>query len=83
MRVIITLLLSLAAGPALAHIGHIGHIGEAAGHSHWAAAGAIAIALGIAAIGARRGKRKSEEDTAASIEHATEDDNQDHEEATA
>ncbi len=80
MRVIITLLLSLTAGPALAHIGHIG---EAAGHSHWAAAGAIAIALGIAAIGARRGKKKSEEDAAASVEDTAQDDAQDHEEATA
>lgn len=59
MRLTLALLFTLLAGPALAHIGHIG---EVAGHGHWAAAGAIAIALGIAALGARKGKKTKDDD---------------------
>lgn len=59
MRLTLIFFLTLIAGPAVAHIGHLG---EVAGHGHWAAAGAIAIALGIAALGARKGKKVEEED---------------------
>ena len=58
MRALVTLIITLAAGPAFAHIGHLG---EVAGHGHWAAAGAIAIALGLAALGARKGKKTDEQ----------------------
>lgn len=54
MRLTLALITILAANPAFAHIGHIADV---AGHGHWAAAGAIAIALGIAALGARKGKK--------------------------
>lgn len=63
MRLTLILLTLLAANPAFAHIGHLG---EVAGHGHWAAAGAIgviAIALGIAAIGARKGKKQDDDVT--------------------
>lgn len=62
MRAFITLITTFAAGPAFAHIGHLG---EVAGHGHWAAAGAIAIALGLAALGARKGKKADDQADAA------------------
>jgi hypothetical protein len=54
MRLTLVLFTLLAANPGLAHVGHLADV---AGHGHWAAAGAIAIALGIAALGARNGKK--------------------------
>ena len=70
MRTLITLIITLSAGPAFAHIGHIG---EVAGHGHWAAAGAIAIALGLAALGARKGKKTDEQAEAADEDSTPED----------
>ena len=58
MRLTLTLILTTLAGPALAHIGHLG---EVAGHGHWIALGGIAIAIGIAALGARKGKPDPED----------------------
>ncbi|MCF2905766.1 hypothetical protein L0666_12280 [Octadecabacter sp. CECT 8868] len=66
MRLTLALFISFAVSPALAHIGHIG---EVAGHGHWIALGGIAIAVGIAALGAR----KKSDDTQAE-EDASEDD---------
>jgi hypothetical protein len=40
---------------------HPGHVAEVAGHGHWVAAGAIAIALGLAAWAGLSG-RKTRED---------------------
>lgn len=74
MRLTFALILTFTTGPALAHIGHLSDI---AGHGHWAAAGAIAIALGIAALGARKGKKTAVEDV------AEDDDITDEEEALA
>ncbi|MDE0970255.1 MAG: hypothetical protein OSA51_12770 [Octadecabacter sp.] len=68
MRLILVLFTLPAANPAMAHIGHLGDI---AGHGHWAAAGAIAIALGIAALGARKGKTR---DTDATDEKTTDEE---------
>jgi uncharacterized protein HemX len=75
MRLALVLFTLLAANPAMAHIGHIGHIGDVAGHGHLLAAGAIAIALGIAALGARKGKTQDTD--------ATDDKTADEEEALA
>lgn len=58
MRTIITLLITLSAGPALAHIGHLG---EVAGHGHWIALGGIAIAAGIAILTGRKDKKSQDE----------------------
>lgn len=59
MRVLILLSgILLGAGPAMAHIGHIG---ELAGHGHWLAAGALAAAAGLAALGAMRGRKEKAE----------------------
>lgn len=46
MRIAIALIMTLSAGPAMAHIGHLG---EVAGHGHWLGAAALgaAIALGL------------------------------------
>ena len=66
MRILLCALTTLTASPALAHIGHLG---EVAGHGHWIALGGIAIAAGIALLGARK---KSDEVQAE--EDATEDD---------
>lgn len=57
MRLILSILLMLAAPPAMAHIGHLG---EVAGHGHWIALGGIAIAGAIALWGGR--KKPQEED---------------------
>ena len=72
MRLALVLFTLLAANPAMAHIGHIGDV---AGHGHLLAAGAIAIALGIAALGARKGKTQDTD--------ATDDKTADEEEALA
>ncbi len=72
MRLTLALFIILAANPAMAHIGHLG---EVAGHGHWAAVGAIAIALGIAALGARKGKKPKDD--------VAEDDTPDEEAAPA
>jgi hypothetical protein len=72
MRLTLALFTILAGTPALAHIGHLADV---AGHGHWAAAGAIAIALGIAALGARKGKSQDKD--------VTEDDATDEEGALA
>jgi hypothetical protein len=72
MRLTLALFTILAGTPALAHVGHLSDV---AGHGHWAAAGAIAIALGIAALGARKGKSQDKD--------VTEDDATDEDEALA
>ncbi len=72
MRLALVLFTLLAANPAMAHIGHFGDV---AGHGHLLAAGAIAIALGIAALGARKGKTQDTD--------ATDDKTADEEEALA
>ena len=51
MRLTLSFILTVLAGPALAHIGHLG---EVAGHGHWIALGGIAIAAGIALLGGRK-----------------------------
>jgi hypothetical protein len=76
MRLTLALFTILAGTPALAHVGHLSDV---AGHGHWAAAGAIAIALGIAALGARKGKSQDKDVT----EDVTEDDATDEDEALA
>jgi hypothetical protein len=65
MRLTLALFTILAGTPALAHVGHLSDV---AGHGHWAAAGAIAIALGIAALGARKGKSQDKDVTEDVIE---------------
>jgi hypothetical protein len=72
MRLTLALFTILAGAPAFAHIGHLADV---AGHGHWAAAGAIAIALGIAALGVRKGESQEKE--------VTEDDATDEDEAFA
>jgi len=72
MRLALILFNLLVANPAMAHIGHLGDV---AGHGHWVAAGAIAIALGIAALGARKGKTQDTD--------VTDDKTADEEEALA
>lgn len=71
MRLTLALILTLTAGPALAHVGHLADV---AGHGHWIALGGIAIAGAIALLG---GRKKSD---AAQPEH---EPNPDEEEATA
>ncbi|WP_281981614.1 DUF6732 family protein [Thalassorhabdomicrobium marinisediminis] len=66
MRLFLTPLMLLTAGPALAHPGHLGELG---GHDHWIALGGIAIAGAIALWGIRKKAKdtqgaKVEEDTA-------------------
>lgn len=71
MRTVLTLIFATIATPSLAHIGHIG---EVAGHGHWIALGGIAIAAGIALLGARKKKdgEQVEEDEAVEEEGAEE-----------
>lgn len=57
MRIILATLLTLTAGPALAHIGHLGELG---GHDHWIALGGIAIAGAIALWGARKKPKEAD-----------------------
>lgn len=57
MRLTLALFTILAANPALAHVGHLA---EVAGHGHWVAVGAIAIALGIAALGSKKGAARKD-----------------------
>ena len=67
MRILLqTLIFSLAAGPAFAHVGHIG---ELAGHSHWIGVAALAAAAAVAALAARA-KPKSERGENANSESA-------------
>ncbi len=54
MKAAIATLAVLAATPALAHPGHYA---ESAGHSHWLAAGALALACLIAGAALWRGRR--------------------------
>ena len=65
MRLILSIFLSVLAGPALAHIGHLG---EVAGHGHWIALGGIAIAAGIAWLGGRKEAEDVQDDDADEIE---------------
>ena len=67
MRLPLTLLITLAASPAFAHIGHLADVG---GHDHWIALGGIAIAGAIALLG---GRKKADETQ-------VEDDAEDHDE---
>lgn len=58
MRVILTVILICAASVASAHPGHLGDL---AGHDHWVAGAAIALA-GLAAIwGALKGKKAKQD----------------------
>lgn len=70
MRILLIALMTLTAGPALAHIGHLG---EVAGHGHWIALGGIAIAVGIAVLGGR----KASSDTDVQSEPQSPEDTQD------
>lgn len=55
MSVFKTLLLSAAVFlPAAPAHAHLGHFGEVAGHAHWVAVGALAVAAAVAALAARR-----------------------------
>ena len=55
---LLTIFLTLGAGPALAHTGHWG---ELAGHDHWVAGAAIGLA-GLAALwGALKGRKEKAE----------------------
>lgn len=65
MRLILALIFTTSAGPALAHIGHLG---EVAGHGHWIALGGIAIAAGIALLGGRKKPDDTSDETADDIE---------------
>jgi hypothetical protein len=56
MRHLITVVFTLIAAPALAHVGHFG---EMAGHDHWIAGAALGAAAGIAIWGALKGKKKA------------------------
>lgn len=56
MRSALALLMTLVAGPAMAHVGHIG---EVAGHGHWLGAAAIGAAIAIGLWQGLRGKAKS------------------------
>ncbi|MGJ8606222.1 MAG: DUF6732 family protein [Marivita sp.] len=63
IRMFLITVLTLSAGPALAHAGHLGGL---AGHDHWVAGAAVGIAIGIAAWTAVRGRKrraKSREET--------------------
>ena len=54
MKAAIATVAILAATPALAHPGHYA---ESAGHSHWLAVGALALAFAIAGAALWRGRR--------------------------
>jgi hypothetical protein len=54
MKAAIAMLAALLASPALAHPGHYA---ESAGHSHWLAAGALALAFIIVGAALWRGRR--------------------------
>lgn len=61
MRIFISLFLIMTGTAAMAHPGHLSDV---AGHDHWVAGAAIALA-GLAAIwGALKGKKAEKEDTA-------------------
>ncbi|WP_407494582.1 DUF6732 family protein [Pseudooceanicola sp. MF1-13] len=65
MRTVLTILMTLSAGPALAHIGHLG---EVAGHGHWLGAAAIGAAIAIGLWQGLKGKAEAEaEDDAEEI----------------
>ena len=59
MRSALAVLAVLTASPALAHPGHLT---ETAGHTHWLALGTLAVAagLGVAALGWRVARRRTE-----------------------
>lgn len=57
MRIFLTLVLTLGATTASAHIGHFG---DMAGHDHWVAAGALGVAGLVAVWGALKGKKPEE-----------------------
>ena len=62
MRLLPALFLTLAAGPAAAHVGHLG---EVAGHGHWLGGAALgaAIAIGLwQGLRGRGGQAQAEED---------------------
>lgn len=63
MRLILTCLLTIWGGQALAHVGHIADV---AGHGHWVGAAAI----GLAVLAGLYGKRKGED----AVEAEEEDD---------
>ncbi|MFT6168954.1 MAG: hypothetical protein ACJAR9_001069 [Celeribacter sp.] len=54
MRYLVTVIFTLIAAPALAHVGHVG---ELAGHDHVVAGIALGAAVGIAIWGAVKGKK--------------------------
>ena len=53
MTRIVIILACFIPAPALAHIGHVGGL---AGHDHWVAVAAIAVALVAAAVVALKGR---------------------------
>ncbi|MBU2866193.1 DUF6732 family protein [Pacificibacter marinus] len=57
MRHLVTVLFTVIAAPALAHVGHVG---ELAGHDHVVAGIALGAAVGIAIWGAIRGKKEDD-----------------------
>ena len=67
MRALITILITLTPGLALAHPGHLA---EVAGHDHVIAGVAIGVAIGVAVWGALKGKRddEAEEDAEDGVE---------------
>lgn len=60
MRLMLTLPLILVAGAAQAHPGHLTDV---AGHDHWVAGAAIALAIALGLWGALKGKGKDGETT--------------------
>ncbi|MGI3169303.1 DUF6732 family protein [Pseudooceanicola sp. C21-150M6] len=54
MRIALALLMTLAASPALAHVGHLGDV---AGHDHWLGAAAIGAAIAIGLWQAAKGRK--------------------------
>lgn len=65
MRHLVTVLFTLIAAPALAHVGHVG---ELAGHDHVIAGIALGAAVGIAIWGAIKGKKEDQADSDAEAE---------------
>ena len=61
MRISLSLLMFFVLA-GLAHA-HLGHLGELAGHSHWIALGAGAVAAAIAAALGKRNVDKEKEQT--------------------
>lgn len=68
MRHLVTVIFTLIAAPAMAHVGHFG---ELAGHDHVIAGAAIGAAIGIAIWGAIKGKKQDAEQAESDAESDT------------